>query len=153
MDALLNCADCFVSLHRSEGFGLQIAEAMHLGKPVVVTNYSGNTDFTRPDNSLLVDYRMVPVGPGCAPYDPASQWADPDVDQAACHLRTIATNAELRAQLSQAGRTFIRETLCAEAVGRTMSKRLEQLRDIEVQRSKESKTAPRQEPRTQSPVS
>ena len=70
MDALTNCADCIVSLHRSEGFGLLMAEAMFLGKPVIATNYSGNTDFTRPDNSLLVDYRMIPVGVGCAPYNP-----------------------------------------------------------------------------------
>ena len=133
MDALLNCADCFVSLHRSEGFGLLIAEAMHMGKPVVVTNYSGNTDFTRPDNSLLVDYRLVPVGPHCAPYDPASRWAEPDIEQAAAHLRTIAKDSELRARLSHAGRTFVRETLSAEAVGHAMSERLEQWRETQGQ--------------------
>ena len=67
MNALTNCVDCVVSLHRSEGFGLLIAEAMYLGKPVIVTNYSGNTDFTRPENSMLVDYRMIPIGRNCAP--------------------------------------------------------------------------------------
>jgi glycosyltransferase involved in cell wall biosynthesis len=48
---IIQCADCVVSLHRSEGFGLFIAEAMYLGKPVIVTNYSGSTNFTQPDNS------------------------------------------------------------------------------------------------------
>ena len=52
---LMNVCDAFVSLHRSEGIGLSIAQSMLLGKPVIATNYSGNTDFTRPDNSCLVD--------------------------------------------------------------------------------------------------
>jgi glycosyltransferase involved in cell wall biosynthesis len=129
MDALTNCADCIVSLHRSEGFGLLIAEAMYLGKPVIVTNYSGNIDFTRPDNSMLVDYRMVPVGPNCAPYDPKSLWADPDVEHAATHMRTIAQNADLRVRLSKAGQEFVREALSAETVGKAMYRRLEALRD------------------------
>jgi glycosyltransferase involved in cell wall biosynthesis len=129
MDALTNCVDCVVSLHRSEGFGLFIAEAMYLGKPVIVTNYSGNTDFTRPDNSMLVDYRMIPVGRNCAPYDPASLWADPDVEHAAAHMKTIAQNKDLRVRLSQAGREFVREALSAETIGKAMHRRLEALRD------------------------
>jgi len=127
MDALTNCADCIVSLHRSEGFGLLIAEAMHFGKPVVVTNYSGNTDFTRPDNSLLVDYRMVPVGPHCAPYDPSSYWADPAVEHAASHLRAIASQQELRCRLAHAGQTLVRQMLCPEVVGAAMQERMEHL--------------------------
>jgi glycosyltransferase involved in cell wall biosynthesis len=133
MDALTNCVDCVVSLHRSEGFGLFIAEAMYLGKPVIVTNYSGNTDFTRPDNSMLVDYRMIPVGHNCAPYDPTSLWADPDVEHAASHIRTIARNKDLRVRLSEAGREFVRETLSAETVGNAMRRRLEALRDTAAQ--------------------
>ena len=129
MDALTNCVDCVVSLHRSEGFGLLIAEAMYLGKPVIVTNYSGNTDFTRPDNSMLVDYRMIPVGHNCAPYDPTSLWADPDVEHAAAHMRTTVENEDLRARISRAGREFVRETLSAETVGKAMHRRLEALRD------------------------
>jgi glycosyltransferase involved in cell wall biosynthesis len=131
MDALTNCVDCVVSLHRSEGFGLMIAEAMYFGKPVIVTNYSGNTDFTRPDNAMLVDYRMVRVGPDCAPYDPASLWADPDVEQAASHMIAIAENPDLRLRLSNAGRVFVRDALSPEAVGKTMRLRLEALRASE----------------------
>jgi glycosyltransferase involved in cell wall biosynthesis len=133
MDALTNCVDCVVSLHRSEGFGLLIAEAMYLGKPVVVTNYSGNIDFTRPDNSMLVDYRMIPVGPNCAPYDPTSLWADPDVEHAATHLRTIVQDKDLRLRISRAGQEYVRKTLSAETVGTAMRRRLEVLRDAGVE--------------------
>jgi glycosyltransferase involved in cell wall biosynthesis len=131
MYGLIQCADCFVSLHRSEGFGLVIAEAMHLGKPVIVTNYSGNTDFTHADNSLLVDYKLIPVGPGCAPYDPGSVWADPDLEQAAGYMKSIVVNAELRARLSSAGSAFVRSVLSPAAVGGKMRERLEALRDLD----------------------
>lgn len=133
MYALTQCADCVVSLHRSEGFGLVIAEAMHFGKPVIVTNYSGNTDFTRPDNSLLVDYKLIPVGRNCEPYDPDSVWADPDVDQAAGYMTRIAASADLRARLSNAGREFVRAVLSPEAVGKTMRQRLDELRGVDCQ--------------------
>ncbi len=125
MDALTNCADCIVSLHRSEGFGLLIAEGMYMGKPVIVTNYSGNVDFTLPDNSLLVDYRMIPVGAGNAPYNPASRWADPDVDHAAAHMKALVENADLRGRLSVAGQRFVREKLSAETLGKAMRERID----------------------------
>ena len=124
MDALTNCADCIVSLHRSEGFGLLIAEAMHLGKPVIVTNYSGNTDFTRPDNSLLVNYRMVAVGQNCAPYSSSSHWAEPDIDHAAEHMRVIFSQHDLRNRLAAAGQSFVRQALSPNAVGAIMRKRI-----------------------------
>jgi glycosyltransferase involved in cell wall biosynthesis len=133
MYGLIHCADCFVSLHRAEGFGLVIAEAMHSGRPVIVTNYSGNTDFTHPDNALLVDYKLIPVGPGCAPYDPGSVWADPDVEQAAAHMRSIAANADLRARLASAASAFVRAALSPAAVGQKMRERLEALRDLDGQ--------------------
>ena len=131
MYGLIQCADCFVSLHRSEGFGLVIAEAMHFGKPVIVTNYSGNTDFTHPDNALLVDYKLIPVGPGSAPYDPASVWADPDVEQAAAYMRSIAADADMRARLANAGSAFVRAVLSPAAVGQKMRERLEALHDLD----------------------
>ncbi len=91
MYALTQCADCIVSLHRSEGFGLLIAEGMYFKKPVIVTNYSGNTDFTTAENALLVNYRLIPVGVGQEPYNPQGLWADPDIDQAASHMSLIAS--------------------------------------------------------------
>ncbi len=65
---LMAAADCYISLHRSEGFGLGIAEAMALGKPVIATEYSGPADFLTPANSYPVDYRLVPIPRDYGPY-------------------------------------------------------------------------------------
>src|SRR5205807_7460447 len=70
VDALLAASDCFISLHRSEGFGLGPAEAMSLGKPAILTNWSGNTDYMTPDNSIGIDYQLIPVDKQHGPYSP-----------------------------------------------------------------------------------
>ena len=59
--SLIWCSDCFVSLHRSEGFGFGLSAAMFLGKPVVATGYSGNLDYMTEENSCLVRYSLCPV--------------------------------------------------------------------------------------------
>ncbi|WP_226638552.1 glycosyltransferase family 4 protein [Novosphingobium profundi] len=122
--ALLNCCDCFLSLHRSEGFGRGPAEAMALGKPVIATNYSGNTDFTKATNSLLVDYTLVPVAPGAYLYGHGKVWAEPDVEHAAQHMRFVSSDPCGAAHIAEAGRAYVREHLSARAVGRTMTERL-----------------------------
>jgi len=141
MYALIQSADCAVSLHRSEGFGLFIAEAMYFGKPVIVTNYSGNTDFTHSDNALLVDYRLTPVGPNCQPYAADCVWADADVDHAASQMRRIAFDPDLRNQLSMRGSRFVREKLSYATVGQVMRQRLAALHaPLEVEHAAAVKT-------------
>jgi len=92
---LVRCCDCFVSLHRSEGFGRGIAEAMYLGKPVVATAYSGNMDFMAADVSLPVTYRLVPVAAGEYPFHDGQVWAEPDIDEAATHMIAVLDDPEL----------------------------------------------------------
>lgn len=87
--ALMGHADCYVSLHRSEGFGLTMAEAMGLGKPVIATGYSGNLTFMDEGNSYLVPFRRVRVGPDAAPYAADAHWAEPDLDAAASLMRQV----------------------------------------------------------------
>jgi len=87
--ALFAACDAYVSLHRSEGFGLTIGEAMALGKPVIVTGYSGNLEFTSPENSYLVDWHPTRIGPHQGPYPPEGSWADPDLDHAAHLMRSV----------------------------------------------------------------
>ena len=87
--ALMNAADCYVSLHRSEGFGLTMAESMALGKPVIATAYSGNMDFMSPETAYLVRWTKGSVPPDCAPYPIGANWAEPDLDEAARLLRRV----------------------------------------------------------------
>jgi glycosyltransferase involved in cell wall biosynthesis len=86
---LMAAADCYVSLHRSEGFGLGIAEAMALGKPVIATRYSGPADFLTPANSYPVDYQLVPISRDYGPYLEGFAWADPDCEQASRLMRHV----------------------------------------------------------------
>lgn len=126
--ALLRHVDCLVSLHRAEGFGLILAEAMLLAKPVIATAYSGNMDFTKPGNSLLVGYKMKPVGKGCAPYDEHCSWADPNIDEAVRHMRAIFEGPELRQEIGSAARAYVSTYLSPEAVGRQIRERLQTIR-------------------------
>jgi glycosyltransferase involved in cell wall biosynthesis len=79
---LIRACDAFVSLHRAEGYGLGLAEAMYLGKPVIGTGYSGNMDFMTPKNSYPVDYTLIPVPEGAYPHAEDQSWADPDLEDA-----------------------------------------------------------------------
>jgi 2-polyprenyl-3-methyl-5-hydroxy-6-metoxy-1,4-benzoquinol methylase/glycosyltransferase involved in cell wall biosynthesis len=87
--ALMAHADCYVSLHRSEGLGLTIAESMALGKPVIATGYSGNMDFMDEQNSFLVPYDRVAVGSGAEPYAASSTWAEPRLHIASALMRQV----------------------------------------------------------------
>jgi glycosyltransferase involved in cell wall biosynthesis len=87
-------SDCYVSLHRSEGFGLTIAEAMALGKPAIATAYSGNLEFMTPENSYLCPSSQSEVGPEREPYPADSHWSEPDVAAAAELLRWVYEHGE-----------------------------------------------------------
>lgn len=89
VNSLLHCVDVYVSLHRSEGFGLVLAESMLLETPTIATNYSANTEFQNCDTSCLVDFKMVPVGRDIYPYQKKFYWADPDVNQAANYMKKL----------------------------------------------------------------
>jgi len=98
--ALIRCADVLLSLHRSEGFGLFIAEAMWLGTTIVATGWSGVMDMLDPDNALLVAFNKVAVKPADYPsVPPGARWAEPDIGHAADCLRQLANDAGLRARL------------------------------------------------------
>jgi glycosyltransferase involved in cell wall biosynthesis len=104
-DALLAACDCHVSLHRSDGLALTLAEAMVLGTPVIATAYSGNRQFMTAENSFLVSYSLVPIPPDCHPYPESATWADPDLDHAARLMREVfdrPVDAAVRARRGQA---------------------------------------------------
>ena len=99
LHSLLNECQIYISLHRSEGYGLTLAEAMALGKPVIATGYSGNMDFMNSDNSILVPYNLVPVGDDAFPYAEDARWAQPDIEFAANAIRELSLDSERRTQL------------------------------------------------------
>jgi glycosyltransferase involved in cell wall biosynthesis len=113
MRALVASADCFVSLHRSEGFGFSLAEAMAYEKPVIATGYSGNLDFMTEENSYLVRYRPRVVGIGKTPYPSAAEWAEPDVAHAAELMRYVHDHP---AEAALVGRRARRQILSRRSV-------------------------------------
>jgi glycosyltransferase involved in cell wall biosynthesis len=87
VQAQLELSDCFVSLHRSEGYGLNLASAMAVGTPVITTGYSGNLEFMPDDYPFLVDFAMTEVGGDAHPYSPCAVWAEPNLDTASELMR------------------------------------------------------------------
>jgi glycosyltransferase involved in cell wall biosynthesis len=103
LGALMQTADCYVSLHRSEGFGLTMAESMILGKPVIATGYSGNLDFMTDENSFLVPHSWAVVPRGADPYPEGARWADPDLDAAASLMRKVFDDPDLARSVARRG--------------------------------------------------
>ena len=123
-NALIRALDCYVSLHRSEGFGLTIAEAMLLGTPVIATDYGGSRDFVTPFNALLVDARPVTIGPGHDPYPAEGEWAQPDLDHAAAQLRAARADPQAARARAQRARSDVLARHAPAVAGRAMADRL-----------------------------
>jgi len=127
LGGLMAGCDCYVSLHRAEGFGLTMAEAMAIGKPVIGTGYSGNVDFMNADNSYLVDYTIGRVGPDCEIYPPEGEWADPSVAHGAELMRRVHGDRDQAARIGARAREDIARLLSPQATGAAMRRRLEEL--------------------------
>lgn len=122
--ALLNSLDCYVSLHRAEGLGLTLAEAMLLGKPVIATGYSGNLDFMNSGNSLLVPARKTVLMEPAPPYPAGTTWSEPDLDAAAAHMRWVRANPGQANELGAKARRELRVQLSVEAAGERIRERV-----------------------------
>ena len=120
--------DAYISLHRAEGFGLTMAEAMGYGKPTIGTGYSGNLDFMNAENSCLVKYAKVKMDPGLY-HGQQREWAEPDPDDAACHMRRIFEDLRFREQIARAGKRTIYQEFSTLAVGKKLLARLKDIRE------------------------
>lgn len=127
VQALQRCADAYVSLHRAEGFGLGLAECMRLGKPVIATGWSGNMEFMTPDNSCLVDYRLVPVNEGEYLHHAGQRWAEPNIDGAAAYMRRLVEDRAFAAKIGAQAALDIRAKLSAHTAAVRIIQRLETL--------------------------
>ena len=124
---LMLAADCYVSLHRSEGFGLTIAEAMWCGKPTIATDYSGNRDFMTAETSYPVPYRLVGIDRDHGPYRAGQKWAQPDLGYAADVMRHIEAHRERAAELGRRAKAHVSQVLSPATIGSTVRRRLREL--------------------------
>lgn len=122
--ALIASCDCYVSLHRAEGLGLGMAEAMSLGKPVIATGWSGNTDFMNICNAFLVKYHLTTLKSAFSVYPAGSIVAEPDIKHAAELMRIVYTSPELRNEIGIRAKHDIENTLSEKVIGNILKERL-----------------------------
>jgi glycosyltransferase involved in cell wall biosynthesis len=129
MTALVRDADCVVSLHRSEGFGYLISDAMAFGVPVIATDYSGNVDFCTPETSFPVSFRLIPVPEGAARWRiEGAEWADPDVDAAAAQMRAVFLDQQGALAKAARAREAIKVQLGLDTFKTTLAARIRAIR-------------------------
>jgi glycosyltransferase involved in cell wall biosynthesis len=124
---LMAACDCYASLHRAEGFGLTMAEAMAIGKPVIATGYSGNIDFMNSENSYLIDHTLGRVGPDCEIYPPEGEWANPSIEHAAELMRRVYSEPNEAIARGARARADVSRLLSPAATGQNMRERLAHL--------------------------
>lgn len=128
---LYGCCDAFVSLHRSEGFGRGLAEALQLGLHVIATDFGGNTDFCTGPLAHPVQFKLVPIPRGAYPCADGHDWAEPDLNHAVFLLKKVAGDllmqpkTSTRATLDLSSR--YKNEFSAQTVGQRYRERLQQL--------------------------
>ena len=133
--------DCYVSLHRSEGFGLTIAEAMSWGTAVIATAYSGNLDYMTDDNSYLVPWVPAEVPADAAPYPRGARWAEPDMACASAMLRSVWEDPDGARARGARGKADIARTHGIEAAKAVVEERLEAIEATMAARRKRAHSA------------
>ncbi len=127
MLGLIDTVDCVVSLHRSEGLGLLVAEAMALGVPVIATDYSATTELISQATGYPVDYKLIPLKTGDYPHSEGQVWADPDLSHAAWQMRHVVEQSNSNMRLIEAARRHIEAEYGVAAVQRRQAARFDEL--------------------------
>lgn len=129
VNSLIRACDVYLSLHRGEGFGLVMAEAMYLGTPVVATDWSGNRDFMDSDTACMVKSTAVRLKKSYPPFKKGSRWAQPDEEQAAGYLRALYDDRELYKKIAANAAARVREELSADAVSARIRERTDKIKE------------------------
>lgn len=127
VESLIAAADVLISLHRAEGFGLPLAEAMYLGTAVIATNWSASAEFMNEECACLVDYKLALLKEDIGPYRKGSRWADADIGQAAEYMKQLVENKEFFSNKVNAGKQYIRKYLDRNKMAAKMSDRIKDI--------------------------
>lgn len=124
VNCLIKSVDTVISLHRAEGFGLVLAEAMLLGTPAIATNWSSNTEFMTPETACLVDYRLVELTEDIGLFKKGNRWAEPDTEQAAAYMRRLYEEPEYGKELAERAKKYVQERLGMERAAAIVRERV-----------------------------
>ena len=130
MQVLIAACDSYVSLHRAEGFGFTLAEAMLMGKPVIATGYSGNLDYMTNDNSYLTQWAPTEVPLGTLTYPAGFIWADPDIDHAASFMRQVLDHRDEAFEKGQRARADAERLFEPRLISQQIAERLKVVREL-----------------------
>jgi glycosyltransferase involved in cell wall biosynthesis len=130
MNDLMAACDAYVSLHRAEGTGLTISDAMAYGKPVIATWWSGNTDYMSPFNSFPVRYDLVALGRDLGPYKAGDIWAEPSMENAAEQMRLVFDNRKEAQQRGRSARRDMEKYFSEAPIGFLIQNRLNVIQGI-----------------------
>ena len=143
LTALTAHCDCYVSLHRSEGFGLTIAEAMAYGKPAIATGYSGNLTFMDAESSFLIPYSLSSLDRGVGPYPAGTVWAEPDLDEAARFMQLVAEDPEQARERGRLGRKAVESKQSLDRAASFLVERVPELERLGAARAQRETPASR----------
>ncbi|WP_419759657.1 glycosyltransferase [Acidisoma sp.] len=127
MLALLDATGCYVSLHRAEGFGFGLTEAMALAKPVIGTDYSGNTEFLTAATGYPIPYSLKPIGADEYIYPDGQVWAYPDEDACAAAMVRVFGEPEDARTRAAAGQRFVMHRYGPATVGHIVEQRVQEI--------------------------
>lgn len=116
VNSLISCIDVYVSLHRAEGFGLVLAEAMSFGKPVIATNWSANIEFMDEDSACMVEYELVPVNTEIGGFKKSYRWAEADIEQASFFMKKLYSDKGYYNYISKNAKKKIEQQLNEEHI-------------------------------------
>lgn len=135
VNSLIRCVDAVVSLHRAEGFGLVLAEAMMLGTPTIATNWSSNTEFMTKETSCLVDCKLVELKKDLGLFKKGNRWADPDTEQAVAYMRMLYEDADYGREIAVRAKAYIEDKLSMERIAESIKDRIEEIYEEQANRN------------------